>query len=188
MKGCWVFVCGASGAGKDSVMRWAEVYLADKQDIVFSRRMVTRPSTPGSDHHEVTVDEFENHSARGGLAWQWNAHGFNYGIDAKYAAQVAAGQIVVVNGSREHVNQLEHNEQIKVVQIEVSPVALKVRLINRARESIEKISERLARNEHFTALSVHHRIVNDGELAAAGKAFADYLEAGCSQPSSSATS
>jgi len=186
MKGCWVFVCGASGAGKDSVMRWAEVYLADKKNIVFSRRMVTRPSTPGSDHDEVTVDEFERHSARGGLAWQWHAHGFNYGINATYADQVAAGHIVVVNGSREHANQLEHSEQIKVVQIELSPVDLKIRLIDRARESIEKISERLARNELFTALSVHHRIVNDGELADAGKSFSDYLEAGCVKPSSRA--
>jgi ribose 1,5-bisphosphokinase PhnN len=99
---------------------------------------------------------------------------------------VAAGHIVVVNGSREHVNQLEKNEQIKVVQIEVCPVDLEVRLISRARESIEKINERLARNELFTTLSVHHRIVNDGELADAGKAFADYLEAGCVKPSSSA--
>jgi len=166
-------------------MRWAEVYLADKQDIVFSRRIVTRPSTPGSDHDEVTVDEFESHSARGELAWQWRAHGFNYGIDGTYADQVATGHIVVVNGSREHVNQLEHSEQIKVVQIELSPVDLKMRLINRARESIEKINERLARNELFTELPVHHRIVNDGELADAGKAFADYLEAGFTKPSSS---
>jgi len=148
--------------------------------------MVTRPSTPGSDHDEVTVDEFERHSARGGLAWQWHAHGFNYGINATYADQVAAGHIVVVNGSREHANQLEHSEQIKVVQIELSPVDLKIRLIDRARESIEKISERLARNELFTALSVHHRIVNDGELADAGKSFSDYLEAGCVKPSSRA--
>ena len=165
-------------------MRWAEVYLAEKQNIVFSRRMVTRPATPGSDHDEVTVDEFESHSARGVLAWQWCANGFKYGIDAKYADQVAAGYIVVVNGSREHVNQLEHSEQIKVVQIELSPVDLELRLINRARESIEKIGERLARNDLFTTLSVHHRIVNDGELDDAGKAFADYLEAGLAKPSS----
>jgi ribose 1,5-bisphosphokinase len=186
MKGCWVFVCGASGAGKDSVMRWAEVHLAEQQDIVFARRMVTRPSTSDSDHDEVSVDEFDSHSARGRLAWKWHAHGFNYGIDAKYACQVAAGQIVVVNGSREHVNQLDHNEQIKVVQIEVSPADLELRLINRARETIEKISERLARNDLFTALPEHHRILNDGELADAGKAFADYLAAGCCKPSSSA--
>ena len=186
MKGCWVFVCGASGAGKDSVIGWAEVYLADKPDIVFSRRMVTRPATLGSDHDEITVIEFERLCALGRLAWQWHAHGFNYGIDATYADQVAAGQIVVVNGSREHVSQLEHNEHIKIVQIEVSQADLEVRLISRARESIEKISSRLARNELFTALMAHHQIVNDRDLADAGKDFAVYLEACCAKPSSRA--
>jgi len=175
MKGCWVFVCGASGAGKDSVMRWAEVYLAERQDIVFSRRLVTRPVSPDSDHEEITADEFKSKAGNGGLAWHWQANGFNYGIDTQYAAEVAAGQIVVVNGSREHANLLGCSEQIRLVQIEINPAALEARLLNRGRESRQKIAERLARNHLFSAFGVHHRIVNDGELAVAGQAFADYL-------------
>ena len=186
MNGCWVFVCGASGAGKDSVMRWAEVFLAEQQNIVFSKRIVTRPSSSDSDHEQVTVDEFKRKSGNGGLAWQWQAHGFNYGIDARYAAQVAAGQIVVVNGSREHVNMLECSEQIRLVQIELNPAALEARLLHRGRESRLKIAERLDRNHLFSALGVHHRIVNDGELAAAGQAFADYLLSFSLTPSSRA--
>jgi len=49
MSGKWVFVCGPSGAGKDSVLAWASDHLAGRRDIVFARRMVTRPMQPGSD-------------------------------------------------------------------------------------------------------------------------------------------
>jgi ribose 1,5-bisphosphokinase PhnN len=41
MSGHWVFVCGASGAGKDSVMAWAQEHLAGTSAIVFSRRMLS---------------------------------------------------------------------------------------------------------------------------------------------------
>ena len=177
MSGCWIFVCGASGAGKDSVMRWAEMSLSDNANIVFSRRMVTRPEMSGSDHDEITISAFENQAALGGFAWQWQAHGFHYGIDAKYASLVAAGHIVVVNGSREHAQQLELNDQIRIVQIDLSAVDLEARLIQRGRESRQKIAERLARNQRFPDMTVHHRIVNDGELAVAGKLFANYLKA-----------
>jgi phosphonate metabolism protein PhnN/1,5-bisphosphokinase (PRPP-forming) len=186
MNGCWVFVCGASGAGKDSVMRWAEVYLAERQDIVFARRLVTRPITTDSDHVQVSVEQFEHQSACGELAWQWQAHGFNYGIDARYCALVAMGKIVVVNGSREHAQQLGASEQIRVVQIELSDADLEARLVNRGRESRQNIAERLARNQLFGKLGVHHRIVNDGELATAGQAFANYLVTDCRTPSSMA--
>ena len=181
-----IFVMGPSGAGKDSVMRWAEHHLAANQAIVFSRRKVTRPPFPGSDHDEITGSEFEMQSTRGELAWQWQAHGFNYGIDVTYARQVAAGKIVVVNGSREHTRQLERNEPIRIVQVEVSSEQLQARLSNRGREAGQKIAERLERNQLFTDLPFHHRIVNDGELAAAGKALADYLEAVSTTPSNKA--
>jgi ribose 1,5-bisphosphokinase len=184
MKGGWVFVCGASGAGKDSVMSWAESHLSGQKEIVFSRRWVTRPSTVGSDHDEISVDQFNDLANSGGLVWQWRAHGFDYGIDRHYARLVEAGQIVVVNGSREHAQSLECYESIRVVQIEVSPKALEARLINRGRETSEMIVERMARNQLFPELKVHHRVVNDGELAASGKAFADYLTLCSFKPSS----
>ncbi len=167
-------------------MRWAEAYLMDKKGIVFSRRKVTRPAFPGSDHDELSIREFEIQHASGKFSWHWQAHGFNYSIDVKYSSQVAAGQIVVVNGSREHTKQLEHHEHIRVVEVVVSPDELQARLINRGRESGEKIAERLKRNHLFTELNVHYSIVNDGELAESGKAFADYLEAVCLSSSNTA--
>ena len=138
----------------------------------------------GSDHDEISVDQFNDLANSGGLVWQWRAHGFDYGIDRRYARLVEAGHIVVVNGSREHAQTLAHHECIRVVQIEVSFKALEARLINRGRETRENIVERMARNQLFPELMVHHRVFNDGELESSGKAFADYLTLGCLNPSS----
>ncbi|MDO8451176.1 MAG: phosphonate metabolism protein/1,5-bisphosphokinase (PRPP-forming) PhnN [Rhodoferax sp.] len=178
MSGLWVFVCGPSGAGKDSVLGWAAKRLAARPDIVFARRMVTRASQPGSDHDAVTPQQFARLIGSGGLVWCWEAHGFHYGIEARYAAQVAAGKTVVVNGSRAHVGGLEAAAQVRVVQIVADAAQLATRLEQRGREASHEVSRRLARNALFSDLRADHTILNQGELADAGRHLADYLAGG----------
>jgi phosphonate metabolism protein PhnN/1,5-bisphosphokinase (PRPP-forming) len=175
MSGLWVFVCGPSGAGKDSVMTWAATHLAGRQDIVFARRMVTRPSHAGSDHDEVTAEQFARLNGGGGLAWCWQAHGFDYGIDTRYAALVAAGQVVVVNGSREHACALAVAAHLRVVQIVAHAAQLASRLEQRGREAPHEVTRRLARNALFSDLRADHTILNQGALADAGRQLVDYL-------------
>lgn len=183
MSGLWVFVCGPSGAGKDSVLDWAAKHLAARQDIVFARRMVTRASQPGSDHDAVTPQQFARLIGSGGLVWCWEAHGFHYGIEAHYAAQVAAGKIVVVNGSRAHVGGLGAAAQMRVVQIVADAGQLAIRLEQRGRDAPLEVTRRLARNALFSDLRADHTILNQGALADAGRQLADYLMAGLSKDS-----
>lgn len=178
MSGLWVFVCGPSGAGKDSVMSWAAGHLAARQDIVFARRMVTRAPQPGSDHDPVTPQQLAHLIGSGGLVWRWEAHGFHYGIGVHYAAEVAAGRVVVVNGSREHARGLPVAERVRVVQIVADTGQLAARLAQRGREAPQDVARRLARNALFQNLRADHTIVNQGELAHAGRQLADYLLAG----------
>ena len=184
MSGLWVFVCGPSGAGKDSVMNWAAEHLAARKDIVFARRMVTRAPQPGSDHDPVTPQQFARLIGSGGLVWCWEAHGFHYGIGAHYAAQVAAGRVVVVNGSRAHAGGLDAAEKVRVVQIVTDAEQLAARLEQRGREAPQEVSRRLARNALFTDLRADHTILNQGELADAGRQLADYLVAGVASSAS----
>ena len=178
MSGKWVFVCGPSGAGKDSVLAWASDHLAGRRDIVFARRMVTRPMQPGSDHDPITPQQFALMRRAGELVWCWQAHGFDYGIAAHYGAEVAAGRTVVVNGSREHTLNLEATPSVRVVQIMVSAEQLAVRLAQRGRDDAQQINQRLLRNARFNAMRVDHTILNQGELASAGRQLVDYLRAG----------
>ena len=188
MSGLWVFVCGPSGAGKDSVLGWAAKHLAARPDIVFARRMVTRASQPGSDHDPVTPQQFARLIGSGGLVWCWEAHGFHYGIEARYAAQVAAGKTVVVNGSRAHVGGLEAAAQVRVVQIVADTGQLATRLEQRGRDAPQEVTRRLARNALFSDLRADHTILNQGELADAGRQLADYLVAARLAPTRSAAS
>jgi len=178
MSGLWVFVCGPSGAGKDSVMNWAAAALAARTDIVFSRRIVTRAAQPGSGHDPVTPSQFEHLIETGGLAWRWEAHGFHYGIASRYGPLIAAGKIVVVNGSREHVRSLGTMAQVRVVQIVADPKQLATRLEQRGRDAHDEVTRRLARNTQFLDLRADCTILNQGELADAGQQLVDYLVGG----------
>ncbi len=175
MSGLWVFVCGPSGAGKDSVISWAKERLQGNPKLVFARRFITRAQQPGSDHDPVTPAQFDLLVANGGLAWQWQAHGFSYGIDAKYAADVLAGKVVVVNGSREHGGPLQGQPHIRVVQISTDTQRLADRLVQRGRDGEQAVRLRLARNAEFANWQADHTIHNQAELAVAGLALVDYL-------------
>lgn len=171
----WVFVCGPSGSGKDSVIAYAQQALASRADIVFTRRFVTRPVHAGSDHDVLTLPAFAALRQAGGLSWHWQAHGFSYGIASTYGDAVNAGQLVVVNGSREHVHGLPASTPLRVVHITADPGALAQRLLKRGRDSAEAMAQRLERNADFDAMRADCVIVNNGELAGAGRQLVDYL-------------
>lgn len=180
--GAWVFVCGPSGSGKDSVITYAKQALVSRADIVFARRFVTRPAQAGSDHDPLTQAEFAERLQSDGLRWHWQAHGFFYGIARHYEEAVRAGCLVVVNGSREHVNALPPASDARVVRITADQDALAQRLMQRGRDSAEAVALRLARNMYFDDLRADCVIVNDGKLAQAGQQLADYLaDAGATQ-------
>ena len=175
MTGAWIFICGASGAGKDSVIAWARQALAERSDIVFARRMVTRPLQHGSEHDPVSDDEFQSLLQAGGLCWHWQAHGFHYGIERRYAADLQAGRLVVINGSRDHAQGLPRSAGLRLVQVTAPSEQLARRLAQRGRDTEDAVAERLARNTHFSTLKADCLIVNDGALATAGQRLASYL-------------
>jgi ribose 1,5-bisphosphokinase len=176
MSGLWVFICGPSGAGKDSVMAWAAQHLAHQPDIVFSRRLITRPLQTGSDHEPITPQQYANLHATHGLAWHWAAHGFHYGIRAQYGQEVAAGRVVVVNGSREHANGLDApSSAVHVVHISADPGQIEQRLVKRGRDAPHEVQQRQARNAQFPNQKASLTIVNQGTLAHAGEQLIQFL-------------
>jgi len=175
MSGCWVLVCGPSGAGKDAVLDWARQALREHPGICFAQRVVTRPSREGAEHEEVAPAAMEELRRAGALAWDWEAHGYRYGVRAEYEARMLAGEVVVVNGSREHARSLARRPDLRCVLVTAPPSLLQARLHQRGREDPRSIALRMARNTGLASPFADCVIHNGGALAQAGGQLRDYL-------------
>lgn len=177
MSGAWVFICGPSGAGKDSVIARARAALAPRHDIVFAQRLITRAPQETSDHQPMSPQDFAFLRRSAALAWHWEAHGYGYGVPLRYAHQVAWGRVVVVNGSREHADGLPEHSTIRRVLVTAPAEQLAERLARRGRDGPEAITQRLARNAMLMSVRADHVILNEGSLSRAGELLQRYLEA-----------
>lgn len=160
-----VLVVGPSGAGKDTVLRHARQHLAGSRQVVFPRRVITRPPGPGEDHVPVTEGEFITRR----FALSWSAHGLRYGIPAEIEDDLAAGRIVVVNVSRSVIAETRRRYPCMVVEITAPACILAKRLAARGRESAAEIEARLQRDAAPAEADV--TIINDGPPQQAGAIF-----------------
>lgn len=173
--GAIIVVVGPSGAGKDSVIGFVAQHFADRQDIDFVRRVITRPSDAGGEDHEsISGDVFDSRLSAGDFAVAWQAHGLKYGIPKDALEKVRAGRILIANGSRAVLGQFRHAfPRVAIVNITASPQVLASRLVARGRESEQDILNRLKRQvpDIFDEPDVT-TIDNSGPLEIAGSRFA----------------
>lgn len=170
-KGRIIYVMGASGSGKDSLMRYAREKLAKHPNIVFAHRYITRPTDAGGENHvALTPDEFASRVAAGFFALHWQSHGYQYGIGIEIDQWLASGATVIVNGSREYLPQvLSRYRDVVPLLIEVSPDVLRERLLNRDRETREQVEKRLQRHQALAGACVGClKVNNDGPLRESG--------------------
>jgi ribose 1,5-bisphosphokinase len=161
-----VLIVGPSGAGKDAVMRGAQARLADEPSVRFIRRMVTRPVSSAEDHDTCTVETFERLRAEGAFVLSWGAHGLHYGIPASIADAIAAGDVVVMNGSRTVI--AEAREKLPgtlVVEITAPAAILAARIAARGRGTDGATTQRLDRTATIGPIpACDHVIDNSGRL------------------------
>lgn len=179
----WLLV-GASGSGKDSLLRWLNQAIArgDAPPTVrIAQRIITRPPEPNEAHLALDPQAFERVRAAGRLALWWEAHGCYYGIGTVIDAWLAQGDTVIVNGSRAHLAQaLARYPNAGVLEVQVAPAVQAQRLQARGREDAAAIAARLART---VPLDDAHRLTarrwvvlhNDGPLDATGAALLQAL-------------
>lgn len=142
--GALVLVVGPSGAGKDFLMQLARERLADDTDVVFARRVVTRPSGPSEDHDTLTPDAFAAARSSGAFCLSWSANGLDYGLPSRLAEELALGRTVVANGSRAAVPEARRRFPRVVCVLVTAPAdVLAARLATRRRA--ENIDARLIR-------------------------------------------
>jgi ribose 1,5-bisphosphokinase len=165
-----VFVVGASGAGKDTLLAFARQRLVN-EPIVFAHRYITRPpSESGESHVPLSDAEFADRLARGLFALHWDSHGLRYAVGTEIDQWRARGLAVVVNGSRAAASEAHvRYPDMAAVLVTASPQARRARLIERGRESGTDIAERLNRADTVSfTLPAAIRIDNDGPVDTAG--------------------
>jgi ribose 1,5-bisphosphokinase len=141
-----VLVVGPSGAGKDTLIGVARAACRARSDIVFPRRVITRPSSAAEDHETLSEQAFDQASTEGAFAIWWAAHGLRYGIPRAIDADLQAGRTVVCNVSRTIVPQVrERYVNVAVVLVTAPADVLAARLAARGRSSDGNVAQRIGR-------------------------------------------
>jgi ribose 1,5-bisphosphokinase len=142
-----VAVAGPSGAGKDTLLRFARKLLIGDPNIVFPHRVVTRQLSTAEDHAALSEAEFAATVAAGGFAFWWYAHGLNYALGAAVDDDIRAGKTVVCNVSRAVIAELRcRYVDVRVVLVTAPVDILAARLALRGRPSDGALALRLARS------------------------------------------
>ncbi|MDP2759008.1 MAG: phosphonate metabolism protein/1,5-bisphosphokinase (PRPP-forming) PhnN [Sideroxyarcus sp.] len=179
MSGVLLYVIGASGSGKDSLISHARFKLAQDANVVFAHRYITRPQDAGGENHvALSEDEFESRVARKLFPLHWHSHGLRYGVGSELNHWLAKGLTVILNGSRAYLHEASRRyPELVPVLIEVSPAVLRERLRGRGRESAADIESRLQRAGEFESLQ-HCKLLrfrNDEPLKITGPEFVELI-------------
>lgn len=179
MKTPLIYVVGASGSGKDSLMQYAREKLAKHPGVCFAHRYITRLADAGGENHvALSPDEFAARNQSNLFALHWQSHGLRYGIGIEINQWLAKGVTVVVNGSREYLSTARQRyPELLPVLIEVSEETLRDRLSARSRETPDEIEQRLQRNRELRLRGCFSEIIrNEGTLDTAGDALVSLIQ------------
>jgi ribose 1,5-bisphosphokinase len=177
--GLLVLVVGNSGSGKDSIMKGVkEGFPSEFKSLYVTQRYITRPSSETEDNISLTPDEFKRMSEKGQFALKWHIYGLDYGVPIEIDEWLKKGHTVLVNVSRSIVKMArEIYQNILVIFIEVPFEITFKRVKERARESGERLAERIQRakkNQKFS--DADYTVNNSGDLEIAIKEFLKYLQ------------
>jgi len=170
------FLMGASGSGKDALMRRCRALLTEADRCFVAHRYITRePETAGENHIWLNPAEFDKRLKLGAFAMHWAAHGQRYAVGGEINQWLDQGISVLINGSRAFLPEalaLYHHRLVPVL-VEVDPATLRSRLQQRGRESAAEIEQRVARAVESAPLLQGRvqRIDNSGPLDSAAAAL-----------------
>ncbi len=151
MRGKLIWLVGASGSGKDSLL--AALRQRENTQLLVAHRYITRPFNAGSENHiALSKQEFFNRAERQLFALSWHANNNYYGIGIEIDLWLHAGFDVVANGSRAHLPQARarYADALLPICLQVTPEVLRQRLEQRGRESDTEIALRLERAARYT--------------------------------------
>ena len=172
MIGRLIYLVGASGSGKDSLLRAIKPELLEKK-IWISHRYITRSSSdPSENHIELSKNEFEARKNNQAFLFHWQANQFDYAIGIEVTQWLNNGINVIINGSREHLIKAQTQSTISIepILITASRKVRLQRLNQRKREDDKHIEDRLNRGDQYDHLIHSDNIIeNNKDLNSASK-------------------
>ncbi len=169
-----VLVVGASGTGKDSLLRIGRQHFQHHPDIVFIRRYITRPPDGHEDNYYLDTTAFSCLQQQNFFLSHWQAHGNHYGIGHH---QIQDHALSICSVSRTVIKDIEKQFPGRVTVLEVTLPAeiLRTRLHQRGREDEAGINKRLVRAEIHTTAGRLIRFDNSDPLESTGPKFTRLL-------------
>lgn len=175
------YLVGASGSGKDSILRYMREHLIGhcSEPTAIAHRYITRNSDANEQAVCLSKEEFNLRQYHQLFALDWQANSLHYGIGKEIDQWLAAGVSVVVNGSRAYMNTAKSRYPISFhsIYVDVSDHVLQQRLVSRSRETEVAIKERMVRHrtlkENVVSDSV---IINETTIANAARQFKHIID------------
>lgn len=155
-----IYLIGASGAGKDTLLKNLRNNGTSTSKIIVAHRYITRPINVIDENYiYLSTEEFEDRKANGLFLFSWSSNGNNYGIGIEVLDWLNKGFSVVVNGSRGYLDTaMQICQNIQPVLVEVEPSVLRKRLVERNRETPEQIESRIERAISLSTVSCDNLI------------------------------
>ncbi|CAD7289338.1 AAA family ATPase [Campylobacter suis] len=139
-----ILIVGASGVGKDSLIKGAKVLLSGYDDISFTRRYITRKPDKNEDNIFATHEEMKELIRANFFISHWSAHENIYAIAQSFLVQ----NTNIISVSRGAIKDFEDRfENVFTIHIKASDEVLLERLLGRGRESKEQIISRIKRSK-----------------------------------------
>lgn len=155
-----IYLIGASGAGKDTLLKNLRNNGTSTSKIIVAHRYITRPINVIDENYiYLSTEEFEDRKANGLFLFSWSSNGNNYGIGIEVLDWLNKGFSVVINGSREYLDTaMQIYQNIQPVLVEVEPSVLRKRLVERNRETPQQIESRIERAISLSTVSCDNLI------------------------------
>lgn len=148
-----IYLMGASGSGKDTLLRHLRAMLQTGEPILVAHRYITRASSPDEASISLSESEFKRRIELGCFALHWHSHNLYYGIGIEVDTWLNSNAVVIINGSRKHLaNAYARYPKLQAIEVTASAETLAQRLTLRGRETAEQIQSRLKKAQEVYAV------------------------------------
>ena len=162
------YIVGASGSGKDSLIRgFRELLRHDEAPIVSAHRYITRENTIDEGSVYLSEPEFLLRERNNFFSMSWQANGLHYGVGTEIHQWLNSGYSVLVNGSRAYLPKAKekYGDHLHSILVDVPEKMLRQRLQARARESDLAIESRLDRHRELKrTISCDSEVSNENSI------------------------